>query len=229
MWRSSLLLKQNKAANDAMARLTGLLLVFLLTGCTKSKQPEQPVITQLNELITKTEVACEQPLLKVGNDLIGEKTHYLQLLNVPLFTESASESESTETTEQTQKDKESTQPANVLNHKQHAVITGVLQYNDRLSHLRFDSYYLQANKDAVGASDASCVVSYQLNYQLDIPCIEAREAFKRWRQVGEIGDFGEKTRYFMHQRKPSKKAYLTSISRDTQCLVSVQDVQGFPL
>lgn len=222
-----------------MATLASLLLVFLLAGCTKKEQPEQPVTTQLNELITKTEVACEQPLLMVGNDLIGEKTHYLQLLNVPLFTESmssestSSESESvksTKITEQTpQKDTKSIQPANVLNHKQHAVITGVLQYNDRLSHLRFDSYYLQANKDAVNASEASCVVSYQLNYQLDIPCIEAREAFKRWQQVGELGDFGDKTRYFVHQRKPSKKAYLTSISRDTQCLISVQDIQNFPL
>lgn len=89
-------------------------------------------------------------------------------------------------------------------------ITGVLEYNDRPAHVSFGAYQNQGGE---------CVVDYKLSYQLDTPCMAAREeAFKKYNQIGTLGD---KTRYFEYKRNPNKTVFLTNINQDLQCLVAV--------
>lgn len=174
----------------------GLLTFLMLTACSQSNTVDKQTVTQLDDLLKKHSSSCKQALLTAGNQLIGQKTHYLQ----PIIHMDAEKAEqATENTQTTSDDKLS--------------LSGVLIYNDRPSHIRFDAYQ----------QNGACVVSYQLNYQLDIPCLTAREeAFKKWLHTDQLGD---KTRAYVHKRHPNKRAYLTNISRDLQCLVSVHHIK----
>lgn len=96
-----------------------------------------------------------------------------------------------------------------------ARFSGVLHYNDRPSHISFAVEPLNV--------DEGCVVRYDLNYQFDIPCLTVREeAFKKWLHRGKLG---ETTQQYVHKRNPNKRAYLTNVSRNLQCLVSVHVVE----
>lgn len=89
-------------------------------------------------------------------------------------------------------------------------ISGVLHYNDRPSHLAF-----VVNQTA----QKQCVVRYRLHYQLDVPCLTAREeAFKKWIHQGKLDSH---THVYRHKRDARKTAHLSDISRGLQCLVSV--------
>jgi len=91
-------------------------------------------------------------------------------------------------------------------------LSGTLHYHDRPSHIQLD----------LSASADSCTLRYQLSYQLDTACMVAREeAFKKWVHQGKLGDM---TQYYIHKRHPNKSAYLTNISRNTQCLVNVHAI-----
>lgn len=167
---------------------------LLLTACADEQQ-EKPVFTQLNELLENNASPCSQQLISVGNDLILNKAHALQMESIARYDDKGN-------------------ATGVVNVGNRLMLSGIIAYNDRPAHVRFDSYQ---------ADDGQCVVSYQLGYQLDVPCMTAREeAFKRYNELGALND---KTRYYQHTRLPSKKAYLTNMNRDLQCLVSVRDTQ----
>lgn len=168
-----------------------------LTACGGAKDEEAPIFTQLNDLLSKSNSTCKQALIAFGNELILEKQHALQLEQASVVDEDGSKS--------------------LVDLDNHLMLSGLLNFKDRPAHVRFD-----VNK-AGNKGTGSCVVSYQLDYQLNIPCIAAREeAFKKWNQIGELGD---KTRYFVHMRKPNKKAYLTNVNQNQQCLISVKETQ----
>ncbi len=171
----------------------------LLLGCGQDKpQEEAPKFTQLNELLADNNTPCNDKLISFGNELIGDKEHFLQLetlINV------------TDETDETQK--KPTQKQNIpLN------VSGLLLYKDRPAQVRFGATLLD---------NQQCLLSYQLNYQFQDPCMTIREeAFKRYNQIGQIN---QDTRYYVHKRHPNRKAYLTNIDRNRQCLVSVIDKQ----
>lgn len=175
-----------------------------LAACSQSNTQDEPVFTQLNGLLENSQSPCKAALLAVGNDLIGDKTHFLQQITVLADTH-----KNTKDTSETK-----TKPASRLASKaaagKHIRLSGVLNYHDRPSHVRLTAY----------PQGEGCFVSYQLDYQLNIPCVAAREeAFGKWLHKGKLS---EKTNYYVHKRKPNKSAYLTSIQRDVQCMASVQ-------
>lgn len=93
---------------------------------------------------------------------------------------------------------------------------GTLIYKDRPAFIEFT--VINAAKDK--AKHTHCDVSYTLSYQLDVPCLTAREeAFKKWLVQGKLG---ENTHIYVHKRNKNKMAYLTNISRGLQCLVHVK-------
>ncbi len=194
----------------------------LVSACgSDSTQLEKPVITQLNELVSqqnnkkndKQPSKCDDKLLEVGNQLINKKTHFLQLVQ-PIVV-------ATDNTDTDKKNKTVyTEQSPTANHYS---ISGVLNYNDRPSHVRFD---VNLNEDDKGQQ--FCVISYQLDYQLDTPCVAVREeVFKKWLPVSTQGQLGNNTSSYVHKRKLSQKAYLTNINRNVQCLVSVRNDQSF--
>lgn len=89
-------------------------------------------------------------------------------------------------------------------------LSGVLHYNDRPSHVTF-----VVNQ----TENKQCLVRYRLHYQLDVPCLTAREeAFKKWIHQGQLDSH---THVYQHKRDARKTAHLSDISRGLQCLVSV--------
>lgn len=183
-----------------------------LAACSQPNTQDEPVFTQLNELLKNSQSPCKAALLAVGNDLIGNKTHFLQQVTVPANTSEDAKKEHISDAENaiSTKIQPAKTPASQLSAKKHIRLSGVLNYHDRPSHARFSAY----------PQGKSCLVNYQLDYQLNIPCVAAREeAFGKWLHKGKLG---EKTNYYVHKRKPNKSAYLTSIQRDVQCMVSVQ-------
>lgn len=189
-------------------------LLLTITGCGRSdKDDEKVVFTQINQLLTEKNHDCKQFVIDVGNDLIGDKTHYLQIVNIPAAASLGLNEE---------KEESSTNMAENLkgSNKNNLIISGLLEYNDRPSHVRFDAFLVD---EPIGQK--SCVVSYQLDYHFDDPCIAIREeAFKKW---NKLGDLGNKTQYYVHKRHPNKKVFLTNLSRNTQCLASVREIQNF--
>ncbi len=170
----------------------------LLLGCGQDKpQQAEPKFTQLNKILTDNQHPCKEQLITFGNELIGDKEHFLQLETIA------------DVSDETQKKPTEKQTANLpLN------LSGLLLYKDRPTQVRFDATMLENNQ---------CFVSYQLNYQFQDPCMTIREeAFKKYHQIGQIN---ESIRYYVHKRQPNRKAYLTNIDRNRQCLVSVKDKQ----
>lgn len=183
-----------------LTKLGSVTAISFLTACGGSREQQAPVFNQLNELVD-SQYVCTNQLLLVGNKLIKDKAHSLQREQVMRFDEEGMADVSVDSNNR-------------------LMLSGLIEYNDRPAHVRFDTYPTTSND---GSESGECIVSYQLDYQLDIPCIAAREeAFKKWNQIGELGD---STRYFVHMRKPNKKAFLTSINRNQQCLVSVKETQ----
>lgn len=185
----------------SFAGLAGL--CVCLAACSKPSAQDEPVFTQLNGLLENSQSPCKAALLAVGNDLIGDKTHFLQQVTVLADTHKNAK----DTTETKTKP---AAPASESVAGKYIRLSGVLNYHDRPSHVRFTAY----------PQGEGCFVHYQLGYQLNIPCVAAREeAFGKWLHKGKLG---EKTNYYVHKRNPNKSAYLTSIQRDVQCMVSVQ-------
>ncbi len=171
----------------------------LLLGCGQDKpQAEPPKFTQLNQLLADKQSPCNDKLISFANELIGDKEHFLQLETL---------THASDKTDETQK--KSTETQNIpLN------VSGLLLYKDRPAQVHFEATLLD---------NQQCLLSYQLNYQFQDPCMTIREeAFKRYNQIGQIN---EDTRYYVHKRHPNRKAYLTNIDRNRQCLVSVRDKQ----
>lgn len=196
-------MKPNKVnlSSNRIQKLAKLSLpVFILaclTACGGTKKQEAPVFTQLNDVLADSNSTCKEALIEFGNELILEKQHALQLEQASVVDEDGSKS--------------------LIDLDNQLILSGLLNFKDRPAHVRFDAN--QADNSGTG----SCVVSYQLDYQLNIPCIAAREeAFKKWNQIGELGD---KTRYFVHMRKPNKKVFLTNVNQNQQCLISVKETQ----
>ncbi len=169
----------------------------LLIGCGQDKAQEKPTFTQLNELLQENKNPCADKLITFGNELIGEKEHFLQLETIA------------DVNDETQKQPTKEQATNTP-----LTLSGLLLYKDRPTQARFDATLLD---------NQQCLVSYQLNYQFKDPCMTIREeAFKKYNQIGQLND---STRYYVHKRHPNRKAYLTNIDRNRQCLVSVKDSQ----
>ncbi len=118
----------------------------LISACgNDSTQLQEPVITQLDELVSqqtngnndKQPSKCNDKLLEVGNQLIGEKSHFLQLVQPVIV--------ATDNTDTDKKNKTLyTEQSPTANHYS---ISGVLNYNDQPSHVRFD---VNLNKDDKG-------------------------------------------------------------------------------
>ncbi len=168
----------------------------LLLGCGEDKAQVEPTFTQLNKILADNNNPCKEQLITFGNELIGDKEHVLQLETL------------SETTDKAEDNLQPTTLETPLN------LSGLLLYKDRPTHVSFNVTVLE-NKQ--------CFVSYQLNYQFQDPCMTIREeAFKKYNQIGQLN---ESTRYYLHKRHPNRKAYLTNIDRNRQCLVSVIDSQ----
>ncbi len=166
--------------------------IIALTACGSNDEP-QPTFTQVNTLLADSDNPCKNSLITVANDLIKQKEHFLQL-------------ESFDQKQQTTAD-------NVQN----LLLSGVILYKDRPSHVRFASVL----------HDQSCRVNYQLDYHFNNSCLEIREqSFKKWLEVGRLGTT---TRYYGYKYDPNKTAYLTDLDRNRQCLVSVKKTHVIPL
>lgn len=164
--------------------------VFALTGCQSSKEDDEVIVTSIDEVVNTVPKACQAQFQSLAQDLVGEKSAYL--VKNAEFMPSSSNNE------------EFVPPTNLASY------SGTLIYNDRPSHLVVETR-------AIGKA---CAIRYELDYQLDIPCVEAREeAFRKWQPAGEMGNL---TRFYRHQHYPYKTAYLTHITNDTQCLIRVQ-------
>lgn len=171
-------------------RYSVLLLGTFVVACGDASD-KPPVFTQLNALLAHQMHRCKDALIGMGNELIGDKHHFLQLDN---------------------------SSADTL---QPLLLSGVLLYRDRLSQLRLDAY--PVGKEG----EQQCLVSYQLNYHFDEPCLVIREeAFNKWEQKGVLGD---DSHFYVNGKNNSKVAYLSNIKRSTQCLVTVKEVKYFPL
>ncbi len=169
----------------------------LLVGCGQDKQQAEPTFTQLNKILADTQNPCKEQLITFGNELIGDKEHFLQLETITNVSD--------ETQEKPTKKQTTNLPLN---------LSGLLLYKDRPTQVHFEATKLD---------NEQCLVSYQLNYQFQDPCMTIREeAFKKYNQIGQIN---ESTRYYAHKRHPNRKGYLTNIDRNRQCLVSVSDKQ----
>ncbi len=169
---------------------------FLLVGCGQDKVQEQSTFTQLNKLLADNKHPCKEQLIIFGNELIGGKEHFLQLETATQLTDKAEEKD------------QQTKLETPLN------LSGLLLYKDRPTQVHFDATLLD---------NQQCLVSSQLNYQFKDPCMTIREeAFKKYNQIGQLN---ESTRYYVHKRHPNRKAYLTNIDRNRECLVSVRDKQ----
>ncbi len=164
----------------------------LLVGCGQDKKQAEPTFTQLNKILAEKQNPCKESLITVGNELIGDKEHFLQLETL------------TNLTDETQK--KPTEKQNIP-----LKLSGLLLYKDRPA---------QVHLEATQLNNQRCLVSYQLNYQFQDPCMTIREeAFKKYNQLGQLN---ESTRYYVHKRHPNRKAYLTNIDRNRQCLVTVR-------
>lgn len=97
----------------------------------------------------------------------------------------------------------------------------LLSYNDQDSQVLFTAIPMGQN----------CEVSYSESFEIDTPCMGAREAlFKRWQIIGKLSDTTMVMRYDHPRDKktlPVKKedramAYLTQTRRGEACLVTKQ-------
>ncbi len=95
----------------------------------------------------------------------------------------------------------------------------LLSYNDQDSHVLFTAV----------PTDESCEVSYSESFEINTPCMEAREAlFKRWQLIGKLSETTLVLRYDHPRDKntlPSDEndrasAYLTQTRNGEACLVT---------
>ncbi|PID65604.1 MAG: hypothetical protein CR975_06500 [Gammaproteobacteria bacterium] len=95
----------------------------------------------------------------------------------------------------------------------------LLTYNDQESHLNFTAV----------PTEAGCEVSYRESFEINTPCIDAREAlFKRWQVLGKLSDTTMVLRYDSPRKKeqlPADEddratAYLTQTRQGVSCLVT---------
>lgn len=95
----------------------------------------------------------------------------------------------------------------------------LLSYNDQDSHVLFTAIPMGQN----------CEVSYSESFEIDTPCMGAREAlFKRWQIIGKLSNTTMVMRYDHPRDKktlPAKEedramAYLTQTRRGEACLVT---------
>lgn len=179
--------------------------VCLIVGCQSNSDPEPPVITDIDPLIKSAAPACQAALTQLGQELIGVKSASLTpLASLTRLTKRPDNNANTLSSPLSS-------PLSSLLSSRYQSYTGTLVYNDRPSHLLITTLIDDKNH---------CHVSYQLDYQLDLPCFEAREeAFRKW-QLKTV--LNEQTRLYQHQHYPHKHALLTDISRNLQCLIRVQ-------
>ncbi len=95
----------------------------------------------------------------------------------------------------------------------------LLTYNDQESHVSFTAV----------PTEKGCEVSYRESFEINTPCIDAREALlKRWKVLGKLSDTTMVLRYDFPRRKselPADEndratAYLTQTRRGASCLVT---------
>ncbi len=196
----------------------------LLLGCGNNTDDKAVKVSQLNDILASNQHPCKEQLISVGNKLVGDKEHFLRLESMPSL---ASENEDDKRSD-TANDK--IDITNQLPQSSPVILSGVLLYKDRPTHVRFNATLID-NKDTETndkqVNKAQCLVSYQLSYHFKDPCMTVREeGFKKWNQIAQLND---NTRYYVHKRHPNRTAYLTNLDRNLQCLVSVNDSQRFIL
>ncbi len=199
----------------------------LLLGCGNNTNDETVRVSQLNDILANSQHPCKEQLISVGNELIGDKEHLLQLEGLPSLAVDNEGDQKKETannnTDTTNTDSVKTNTIEQLTYSSPLILSGVLLYKDRPSHVRFDASLINDKK----TGNMQCLVGYQLNYQFKDPCMTVREeVFKKWNQIAQLND---NTRYYVHKRHPDRKAYLTNLDRNVQCLASVKDSQRFVL
>ncbi len=95
----------------------------------------------------------------------------------------------------------------------------LLSYNDQDSHVQFS---------AIPTADG-CEVSYSESFEINTPCMEAREAlFKRWQLIGKLSETTAVLRYDHPRDKKTlpadendrASAYLTQTRNGEACLVT---------
>ena len=92
-------------------------------------------------------------------------------------------------------------------------VTGVIQYRDRQSHIRFTAMATPNEK-------THCDINFQETYVVKSTCILAREeVFKKWLYQGQLNS---ETMVFHHKRDKDKVGYLSSASDGSFCLISQQ-------
>ncbi len=205
----------------------------LLLGCSGNGEEQTVTVSQLNDILASNQHPCKEALISVGNDLIGSKEHLLQLEALPSLTIGNEAGEKVESskikTDTAEKNIAQTDTGEQLSQSSPLMLSGILLYKDRPTHVRFNATLIQANQSQKAlpqqTGKAQCLVSYQLNYHFNDPCMTIREeVFKKWNQIAQLND---NTRYYVHKRHPNRKAYLTNLDRNLQCLVSVNDSQRF--
>lgn len=193
--------------------LFGLSMLFL-QACSKSTEDSPQTVTQLNQLLKGNSSVCAKSLLEVGQSLIKQKQHGLQVLNNATF--------SLASLQQTEADKPQSQlkiQSNIIS------VVGTLVYKDRPSHIRMDAVPVSV-EDAEQKIKPMCQVTYQLNYVLDESCVVMREnAFKKWTHQQDVN---QNTSEYRHKRKPYQTAFLTKVDRNRKCLVNVTSSQIKP-
>lgn len=124
---------------------------------------------------------CHTELKTMASDIIGSKKHRLLVSN------------------QTNK-----------NELETLLVTGVLEYKDRQSHITF----------SMSHSGGHCEVAYKESFAVKNPCIVVREeVFKKWQFKGKLND---ETHVFSHKRDENFVGYMTSTKDGSYCLVSRQ-------
>ncbi|ESP93151.1 MULTISPECIES: hypothetical protein [Pseudoalteromonas] len=124
---------------------------------------------------------CHSELKAMAEDVIGSKKHRLLVSN------------------QTSKNEFET-----------LLVTGVLEYKDRQSHITF----------SMSHSAQHCEVTYKESFAVKNPCIVVREeVFKKWLFKGKLNDH---THVFSHKRDENFVGYMTSTKDGSYCLVSRQ-------
>ncbi len=95
----------------------------------------------------------------------------------------------------------------------------LLTYNDQESHINFTAM----------PTKTGCEVSYRESFEINTPCIDAREVlFKRWKVLGKLSDTTIVLRYDFPRKKaqlPADEndratAYLTQTRQGASCLVT---------
>ena len=88
------------------------------------------------------------------------------------------------------------------------VISGVVEYKDRQSHIDF----------AAIVGDGQCRVKSTESFTFKLPCITVREeVFKKWNMKGKLNN---STLVFTHSRDAKQLAYLSDASDGSYCLVT---------